>query len=224
VTPAGPGPDVGDAELVHAWVEHHDRRSVEVLLRRHEPRLRVLCHRMCGAADGEDALQEALVAVVRGLPRFDGRSAFATWAYRVATNACLDELRRRRRRPRPVDEVPDPGLPEDPGALDARDRRDELLAALAELPEEFRAAVVLRDVLDLNYAAIAEVLELAPGTVRSRIARGRARLLTALAPDGATPTADRTIPTADCAPPTGDGVMPGGNQRRVGAVQPPEAT
>ena len=55
-------------------------------------------------ADALDATQEALLALVRGLPRFDGRSSFSTWSYRVATNACLDELRRRRRRPLPVDE------------------------------------------------------------------------------------------------------------------------
>ena len=134
-------------------------------------------------ADALDATQEAMIAVVRGLDRFDGRSAFSTWCYRVAVNACLDELRRRRRRP-------DPGLPEveeepaagGPPAFDAgiADRL-AIDAALAHLSPDFRAAVVLRDVLDLDYAEIGEVLGIPPGTVRSRIARGRAALADRLA-------------------------------------------
>ena len=128
-----------------------------------------------------------MLAIVRGLERFDGRAAFTTWSYRVATNACLDELRRRSRRP-------DPGLPEYEHADDAyvggsapRDPSETVSAqivvdaGLAALPEEFRAPVVLRDIAGLDYADIGELLDLAPGTVRSRIARGRARLADALA-------------------------------------------
>ena len=132
-------------------------------------------------ADALDALQEALIAIVRGLPRFDGRAAFTTWSYRVATNACLDELRRRKR-------VPDPGLPEvehapragDPALDETASDRLDLDVALAGLPPEFRAAVVLRDQLGLDYAEIAEVLGIPPGTVRSRISRGRAARATGL--------------------------------------------
>ncbi len=117
---------------------------------------------------------------MRGLARFDGRAKFSTWSYRVATNACLDELRRRGRRPTP-------GLPEVETGEPAPDRdrpgldqsvADRLVLddALRQLPEEFRAPVVLRDQLGLDYAEIAQVLGIPPGTVRSRIARGRARL------------------------------------------------
>lgn len=128
-----------------------------------------------------------MIAIVRGLDRFDGRAAFTTWSYRVATNACLDELRRRNRRADPglpehesVDETPIGGRsPRDPG--DVVSARIDVDEALADLPEEFRAAVVLRDMAGLDYAEIAEVLELAPGTVRSRIARGRGRLADLLA-------------------------------------------
>jgi RNA polymerase sigma-70 factor (ECF subfamily) len=132
-------------------------------------------------ADAADAAQDALIAIVRGLPRFDGRSAFSTWAYRVSTNACLDELRRRSRRP-------DPGLPpiehgprDQPPLTDqsVSDRLD-LDTALAALPHDFRVAVVLRDQVGLEYAEIAAVLEIPVGTVRSRLARGRAALATAL--------------------------------------------
>ena len=104
------GDDRSDAALVAA-AQAGDRGALDTLLRRHHDRLYALCRRVTGNdADGADACQEALIAIVRGLDRFDGRSAFSTWAYRVATNACLDELRRRRRRP-------EPGLP------DGRDRR-----------------------------------------------------------------------------------------------------
>lgn len=151
-------------------------------------------------ADAQDALQEALVAIARGLRRFDGRSAFSTWSYRVATNACLDELRRRRRRPVPdgLGATDDGGghHAHDAGRLDPLDRtappvvgaatghdpvdavaqRLEIDAALDRLAPDFRAAVVLRDVCDLDYAEIARVLDLPAGTVRSRIARGRAQL------------------------------------------------
>jgi len=146
-------------------------------------------------ADAEDATQEALVAIVRGLSRFDGRSAFSTWSYRVATNACLDELRRRRRRP-------DLGLPDDDALLgtDPAGPVDDLVvgeltidAALQELPPDFRAAVVLRDVCALDYAEIGEVLGVPPGTVRSRIARGRALLATRLG-GNPEPASDRPTP------------------------------
>jgi RNA polymerase sigma-70 factor (ECF subfamily) len=130
-------------------------------------------------ADAADATQEALIAIVRGLPRFDGRAAFSTWAYRVATNAALDELRRRGRRPLPgLDETmpfPAPG-----DAAEAVAARIDVDAALTTLSPEFRAAVVLRDLLGLDYAEIAEVLDVPVGTVRSRIARGRAAVASAI--------------------------------------------
>lgn len=129
-------------------------------------------------ADGADATQEALIAVVRGLARFDGRSSFSTWAYRVATNACIDEMRRRQRRPQVLGEaaLETPARGPAPQVDDAVSNRVTIDAALEVLPIEFRAAVVLRDVLGLDYAEIAAVLDVPPGTVRSRIARGRAAL------------------------------------------------
>jgi RNA polymerase sigma-70 factor (ECF subfamily) len=130
--------------------------------------------------DAADATQEALIALVRGLGRFDGRAAFSTWAYRVATNACLDEMRRRGRRPtlasrdgELLETAPRGPSPHVDGAVSDRVSIDEALVAL---PLDFRVAVVLRDVLGLDYAEIASVLDIAPGTVRSRIARGRKAL------------------------------------------------
>lgn len=140
-----------------------------------------LCRQLCrNPSDAEDAAQEALIALVRGLDKFDGRSRFSTWAHRVTTNCCMDELRRRRRRPEPVDDDRSPEIAtSEPGPHDHAVRTDErarIAAGLDALPEEFRAPLVLRDIADLDYATIGEILDLAPGTVRSRIARGRARL------------------------------------------------
>jgi RNA polymerase sigma-70 factor (ECF subfamily) len=156
-----------------------DRDALDALLRRHYDRLYALCRRMAGnEADALDATQEALLAVVRGLPRFDGRASFSTWSYRVATNACLDELRRRRRRPVAAWTPDDDHTPtsDAPGMADTVTQKLAIDAAMATLPLEFRAAVVLRDQCGLDYAEIASVLDIPPGTVRSRIARGRALL------------------------------------------------
>jgi len=158
-----------------------DRAATERVLRVHQPSMHALCRRILGDdADAADATQEAMIAVVRGLPRFDGRSALSTWIYRITTNAALDEVRRRRRRPLTSDVLDEPPTTArhdaGPGFDDTLADRLRLDAALGTLSPEFRTAVVLRDVLGLDYAEIAAVLDLAPGTVRSRIARGRAAL------------------------------------------------
>jgi len=171
-------------------VADDDRRAVDALLRDHYDRLYAVCRRLTGNdADAADATQETLLAVVRGLRGFDGRSRFSTWSYRIAVNASLDELRRRRRRPEPTAE-PFLDAPRSGGADaagEASDRRLDIDAALTRLPPEFRAAVVLRDLCGLDYAEIASVLEIPPGTVRSRIARGRSLLVPLLAGNRAYP-------------------------------------
>lgn len=151
-------------------------------------------------ADAADGCQEALLAIVRGLPRFDSRSKFSTWAYRVATNACLDELRRRKRRPTPgiVDEHDEWGAETPDPTADAFDtelvERDALAAALDQLPDDFRIPVLLRDGGGLDYAEIADTLGIPPGTVRSRIARGRAKLAEILTAGNQEPSPDRPTP------------------------------
>lgn len=159
-------------ELVAA-AQSGDRDALEALLREHHDRIAAVCRRICGnEADGADATQEALLALVRGLHRFDGRASFATWAYRIATNASLDELRRRGRRPVPALTLVTDAVTAD--HADAAVATVDVDAALATVPPDFRAAVVLRDLGGLDYAEIADILAVPIGTVRSRIARGRA--------------------------------------------------
>lgn len=166
-----------DADLLPA-AQAGDRDALDALLRRHEEQLHAVCRRVTGdPTDALDALQDAMIAIVRGLPRFDGRSKVGTWMHRVATNACLDELRRRRRRP--TDPLPEHEVDPHDGAPTVADTVTDRTAiddALALLPPEFRAPLVLRDLLGHDYATIAELLAIPPGTVRSRIARGRSAL------------------------------------------------
>lgn len=171
---------VDDRELI-TRTQGGDRAALDELLRRHYDRIYAICRRIAGNdADAADAAQEALMAIVRGLKNFDGRSAFSTWSYRVATNACLDELRRRKRRPTPVDEHEDWHEHNTDVQASSFDddlvERDAMALALEQLPPEFRDPVILRDVGGLDYAEISATLEIPPGTVRSRIARGRAKL------------------------------------------------
>lgn len=175
-----------DRSLVVA-AQEGSRDALDQLFRRHYDRVYAVCRRITGSdADAADAAQDAMILMVRGLARFDGRSTFATWAYRIATNASLDELRRRKRRPvlHGRDDSPHAEFEQaDPAAgvrIDGLGDRELLDGALATLAEEFRVPVVLRDVADLDYAEIAEVLRIPVGTVKSRIARGRGMLAASL--------------------------------------------
>lgn len=153
-----------------------DAEAMNRLLQRHYDRLYAVCRRVAGNdADAADGCQEALLAIVRGLPRFDGRSTFRTWSYRVATNACLDELRRRSRRPIAVDQIPE-AMSDNPGHDQRLADRLTIDGALGQLAEEFRVPIVLREMAGMDYAEIAATLDIPPGTVRSRIARGRRHL------------------------------------------------
>lgn len=193
-----------DPTLIEA-ARNGSRDALDQLLRRHHDRVYAVCRRITGNhADACDAAQEALIAMVRGLDRFDGRASFGTWAYRIATNASLDELRRRRRRPSLAPEIRDDhGASSqfdhaDPTAIDPGDALGDRMAidaALAQIPEDFRVPVVLRDVADLDYAEIAAVLDVPLGTVKSRIARGRAQLAVMLSGNQVDPS-DRQTDTS----------------------------
>jgi RNA polymerase sigma-70 factor (ECF subfamily) len=159
-----------------------DRAALDELLRRNSGLVHAVCRRvLANPDDALDATQEALISIARRIDTFDGRSKFSTWCYRVATNAALDEARRRARRPAPIDAFPEPRSG-GPALDDAVADQLDIDAALARLSPEYRAAVALRDLAGLDYAEIASILNIPPGTVRSRIARGRAALAAHLAP------------------------------------------
>jgi RNA polymerase sigma-70 factor (ECF subfamily) len=181
-----------DRELLEAHVAG-DPDAFGVLFTRHRDRLWAVALRTTGnREDAADALQEAMISAFRRAASFRGDSAVTTWLHRIVVNACLDRLRRRS--VRAADPLPD-DLEEraargdllatsaavDPAAdVVAGERRRLVLAALHELPPDQMAALVLVDMEGYPVAEAAAILETAPGTVKSRCARGRARLAIAL--------------------------------------------
>jgi RNA polymerase sigma-70 factor (ECF subfamily) len=154
----------------------------EAVARTHGRFLYNVAYRLTGNDDDAyDLVQEALLRVRKGLETYQPGS-MEGWLSRIVTNVFLDEVRRKRRRPievMPAD--PERLLPSAPSADEATERlSDEVQAALRRLPEEFRTAVVLCDVVGLSYEEIADAIAVPVGTVRSRIHRGRRLLRTAL--------------------------------------------
>ena len=164
-------PSAGDDDRVPTWEE---------VARDHGRFLYTVAYRLTGNHDdAQDLVQEVLLRVRRGLATFTPGS-LEGWLSRITTNAFLDEVRKRRRRPlEVVPDLPEPlvGVDDDlDAALAAQRLPDEIQDALRALPPDFRAAIVLCDVVGLDYAEIAATLDIPPGTVRSRIHRGRALL------------------------------------------------
>lgn len=156
----------------------------EEIARDHGEFIYTVAYRLTGnRPDADDLVQEVLVRVQRGLRTYQPGS-LRGWLGRITTNAFLDDARRRTRRPSvALPDEPDLVLPATPSADDAaaaENLSDELQQALAGLPDDYRIAVVLSDVVGLPYADIAEHLEIPMGTVRSRIHRGRLALREAL--------------------------------------------
>lgn len=172
-------------ELLVRRAQRGDQKAVDSLLREHYDVVRAVCHRIViNSDDADDATQMALIAIVRALPSFDGRSKFSTWVYRIATNAALDEVRRIRRRAIPHDDQTFITLPVSDGSGRV-DAQLDVSAALSRMPEEFRVVMVLRHIADLEYDEIAVILDIPVGTVRSRLSRGRAQLSEQLGNPGA---------------------------------------
>jgi RNA polymerase sigma-70 factor (ECF subfamily) len=157
----------------------------EEVARTHGRFLYTVAYRLTGDDDdARDLVQDVLLRVRRGLETYRPGS-LEGWLSRITTNAFLDDVRRRRRRP--LDALPDdPDRAVPPAAaadeqLAAESLSDDVQAALAGLPDEYRAAVVLCDVVGLSYEEIADALAIPVGTVRSRIHRGRRQLREVLA-------------------------------------------
>ncbi|WP_198412644.1 RNA polymerase sigma factor SigM [Nocardioides mangrovicus] len=190
--------DEDDRALLRAHVAG-DLDAFGRLFARHRDRLWAVALRTTGdPEEAADALQDAMVSAFRRAESYRGDARVTTWLHRVVVNACLDRMRRsgvRAVRPLPDDleeyDVAATGdSPQD--HAEQSDLRRELLAALATLPPDQRAALVLVDVEGCSVAEAAQVLQCPPGTVKSRCSRGRARLAELLAhhrPGTADPTA-----------------------------------
>jgi RNA polymerase sigma-70 factor, ECF subfamily len=180
-------PGDSDSELLARHVAG-DHDAFGILVHRHRDRLWAVALRTLGdREEAADALQDALVSAFRGAHTFQGRSAVTTWLHRIVVNACLDRARRAAsHRTRPLDEQPslEGVLGHDEGAdapVERGELRRELATALASLPQEQRAALVLVDMHGYPVAEAAAILGVPTGTVKSRCARGRARLLPQIA-------------------------------------------
>ena len=177
-----------EQELV-ARARRGDESAFEALVTENEKRIYNLCRRLTGnQEDAAELTQEAFLNAWRGLGRFQGESSFSTWLYRLATNACIDFLRKEKRRQslsmtvslddeeeaRQV-ELPD-GRYAPEGALERAEARRAVAEGLERLTLEHRQVLVMREIHGLSYAEIGQVLGLEEGTVKSRIARARGAL------------------------------------------------
>ena len=174
-----------DAILLRAHVDG-DPQAFAELVRRHRDRLWAVALRTIGdREEAADAVQDALLAAHRNAARFRGESAVTTWLHRIVVNACLDRIRRRQSHP--TVPLPDGSRPDDrPSGVEpaapVQDHDTALVVreALAALPPDQRAAIVLVDVQGYPVAEAAEILGVAEGTIKSRCARGRARMAVSL--------------------------------------------
>jgi RNA polymerase sigma-70 factor (ECF subfamily) len=157
-----------------------DAAAFTEVVRHYDHRLRALSYRLLGdRAAMDDALQEAYVKAFRALPDFREDAGLGTWLYQITYRACVDFQRREGRHRVAGDDETTPAIVHDPAATATA--RTDLQRALAALPVDQRAAVLLVDAEGLDYEAAASVLGVAPGTIASRLSRARAALRVALA-------------------------------------------
>ena len=174
-----------DQELVER-AKKGDETAFEVLVTDNEKRIYNLCRRLTGnPEDAAELTQEAFLNAWRGLSRFQGESSFSTWLYRLASNACIDFLRKEKRRQNlsmtvsldDEEEARQVELPDERYApereLERTEVRQAVAAGLERLTPEHRQVLVMREINGLSYAEIGAVLGLEEGTVKSRIARAR---------------------------------------------------
>ncbi len=174
-----------DAELLRRHLDG-DPDAFAQLVQRHRDHLWAVALRTVGNPDdAADAVQDALISAMRNAASFRGDAQLGTWLHRIVVNACLDRLRRRAAHP--TTSLPDddhrggPATPVGRDEFEARDTAADVRAALATLSAEQRAAIVLVDIEGYPVDEVAAILEVPSGTVKSRCARGRARLLPLLA-------------------------------------------
>lgn len=182
---------MNERELI-ARLQKRDETAFEELLRQYEKKVYTLCFRMCGnSEDAEEAAQDTFLALWRGIDRFRQESSLSTWIYRLASNACIDLLRRRKKQGSSLSlddeelflDAVDPA-PHPQEAVEHREAQKLLQEGLSALPEEYRKVLILREIEGLSYTEIAESASLELGTVKSRISRGRVLLRNFLSGSG----------------------------------------
>ena len=182
---------MNERELI-ARLQKRDEAAFEELIRQYEKKVYTLCFRMCGnSEDAEEAAQDAFLALWRGIYRFRQESSLSTWIYRLATNACIDTLRRRKKQSGSVS-LDDEELfvdavdtsPQPQETVEHRETQKLLQEGLSALPEEYRKVLILREIEGLSYTEIAESASIELGTVKSRISRGRSLLRNFLSGNG----------------------------------------
>ncbi len=194
--------DPADELLLSRHVDG-DADAFGELVRRHRDRLWAVALRTLGdPEEAADAVQDALISAFRRAHTFRGDAAVTTWLHRIVVNACLDRVRRRQVRPtvllsdQETEGAPDGVLATSPDHAPEGELRLDVAAALAQLPFEQRAALVLVDMQGYSVEDAARILDVAVGTIKSRCARGRARLLPYLAHLGPPAAADAAAATA----------------------------
>lgn len=182
---------MNERELI-ARLQKRDEAAFEELIRQYEKKVYTLCFRMCGnSEDAEEAAQDAFLALWRGIDRFRQESSLSTWIYRLATIACIDTLRRRKKQSGSVS-LDDEELfvdavdtsPQPQETVEHREAQKLLQEGLSSLPEEYRKVLILREIEGLSYTEIAESASIELGTVKSRISRGRSLLRNFLSGNG----------------------------------------
>ena len=171
-----------------------DQEAFAELVRLYEKKVFALTARMCkNPEDAAEAAQEAFLAAWQGLPNFRGDAAFSTWLYRLASNACIDLLRREGRHQSaagPSFNDEETGLevtdtaPTPAETLERKELRQQIELGLQSLSTEHRQVLILREIHQLSYDEISRILKLDTGTVKSRISRGRRQLRNFLLKNG----------------------------------------
>ena len=182
-----------DLQLLEA-ARGGDRRALEALLARHQPRVYRFGLKMCrDPEDAKDVLQETLLAVARGVKDFRGASSVSTWLYTIARSFCIKKRRRSKFAPEAEEsldarapgeearQLPDPARPPD-DALAGRQVEAALEKAIRDLEDMYREVLVLRDVEGLSAPEVAEVMGLTVEAVKSRLHRARVAVREAVAP------------------------------------------
>ncbi len=176
------GQSLPDEELVRLCREQlpGDPRPFHTLVARYRDQVMNTAHRFLGDPhDAEDVTQEVFLKVYRGLLAFRAESSFSTWLYRITVNTCKNELRHRSRQPTLLE--PDleslgillPAAPSTEQAVTTREQRDAIQETLDRLSETDREALILRDIQDLSYQEIAEVLGIGLSAAKMRVRRAR---------------------------------------------------